>query len=405
MSSYLDMIEKATYYKERVMKSFLCKGIFPNKIAVEKKLEDINIRLAIYRNKAVTQGDNFDADEFNIAMEAILDDLRIIYKVLLKLSIDEYNNLQSFLNSHLSELETFARHCERKARFEMGNSYLGETVYLQTFGFDVTKENSTAIINLGRIQAPQGSKLACLFDGQDISPNDVLFKFGSRYCSPYSLNKDFFKMPGIASKKEYDYDTSQDVVVNNFQILKPENFIAKDESDYIIYGGKDMVMFTPASSPSSTPIRHFYDKVPGQTISFDEGGRLEFRVLNGSYINFSYSEAPVSQNFTGTSFEAINRKDQKIIIEFDRPFTVGFNTNGQLYAVKRRGTTEKGYLIYPYFDDLHSFHIVEYNRGEMFAFEDVTVTVSNLVLNTPLNIDMIAIKLLSTEGKEEEVDT
>lgn len=403
--NYLDMIEKTTYYKERIMKSFLQKGMFPNKLTVQKKLDDLNVRLAIYRRKAVASGENFDADEFNTGMEAILQDLCILYKVALKLSVDEYNDLQSYIDSHLTELETFARHCERKAKFEMNNSYLGETVYIQTYGFNIVRENSTATIHLGKVNAPQGSKIACLFDGQDIQPDSVLFKFGDKYCAPYSLNNDSFTVPGVAEVKEYDYETTKDVIINDAQILKPEKLDAKDESDYIIYAGKSEVMFTPASSPASTPIHHFYEKKPGQNISFDEGGRLEFRVLKGTYIHFSYSVAPTMQNFSGTAFDTIDKRDQKIILEFDRPFTIGFSTNGQIYAVKRRGVTEKGKLIYPYFDKLHTFHIVEHNCGKMYRYDDVTVTISNLLLSIPLVINMIGIKLLSTAGKEEEVDT
>lgn len=403
--NYLDMIEKVTYYKERIMKSFLQKGMFPNKLTVQKKLDDLNIRLAIYRRKVAISGSSFNADDFNAGMEAILQDLRILYGVALKLSVDEYNNLQSYLDSHLTELETLARHCERKARFEMSNSYLGETVYIQTYGFKILRENSSATINLGEILAPRGAKLACLFDGRDISPDNVLFKFGDKYCAPYSLNNDSFTVPGEAEIKEYDYENSKDIIVNGSQILKPAGLLeAKDESDYIIYGGKDEVMFTPASSPSTTLIHHFYEKKPGQNLSFSEGGRLEFRILKGSYIHFSYSVTPTVQNFSGTSFDTIDKTDQKIILEFDRPFTIGFNTNGQIYAVKRRGVTNKGSLIYPHFDDLHTFHIVEHCRGIMQTYKDVTVTISNLLLGSPLVIDMIGIKLLSTSGKEEEVD-
>lgn len=403
--NYLDIIEKTTYYKERIMKSFLQKGMFPNKLAIQKKMDDLNVRLAIYRKKAAASGSNFNADDFNAGMEAIYQDLRILYAVALKLSIDEYNNLQSYLNSHLTELETFARHCEHKAKFEIDNSYLGETVYLQTYGFKIKRENAMATIDLGEITAPQGSKVACLFDAQDITPNTVLFKFDDKYCSPYSLNNDTFTVPGVPNISEYDYETAEGTIINNAQILRPDNLSAKDESDYIIYAGKDEVMFTSASSPISSPIHNFYEKKPGQNISFNEGGRLEFRVVKGTYIHFSYSVAPVMQNFSGTSFDTIDKKDQKIIIEFDKPFTIGFSTNGQIYAAKRRGVTEKGNLIYPYFDKLHTFHIVEHNRGKMYHYKNVTVSISSLMMAIPLVINMIGIKLMATASKEEEVDT
>lgn len=402
--NYLDIIEKTTYYKERIMKSFLKKGMFPNKVTMQKKLDDLNVRLAIYRRKAVASGEYFNADEFNTGMEAILEDLRILYKIALQLSIDEYNSLQSYLDSHLTELETFARHCERKAMFEMNNSYLGETVFLQTYGFKISRENATATINLGDAKTPQGSRVACIFDGKNITPNNVLFKFNDKYCAPYALNNDSFVIPGKAKINEYDYDATDNVIVNDSQILKPETsekFTAKDESDYIIYAGRDEVTFTPASSS----FHRFVEKKPGQSISFNEGGRLEFRVLKGSYIHFDYSVAPTVQNFTGSSFDTIDKNDQKIILEFDRPFAVSFSTNGKVYAIKRRGMTEKGNLYYPHFDKLYTFHIVEYERGEMYTYKDVTVTISNLLLNTPLEINMIAIKLLATAGEEEEVDT
>lgn len=383
MSQYIDEIEKISYYRERIMQELTRLGVYPDTIAVSEWLEDFDAKLALFTHRYVSTGDNFDTEEFNEAFELIAADLKILYKLVYQLSIEKYKELKEYVDGHLAELQAMAKKYEYKTKFEIDSTSLGDTVFFQANGFDVTQDNSTARVNLGSIEVSNGSQLACIFEADNVADENVVFSFNGKNCSPYSLNRDFFTVPGEIKKNTYTYEVPDGETINSAHVMNVAGLAPSSSNKYIIYAGKDQVATT----------YDYYNKVEGTPLTFTDAGRVTFYVLNGSFINFDFSETPLSQNFTGTSIANLDTY-QKITFEYPLGFSFDFITDGDIYATKGEGVIQDDKLYYPNGDNVRDFYIEEHLMENKTTYDNVTVTVSNLKDNAALVINAIAIKEL-----------
>lgn len=381
MSQYIDEIEKINYYRERIMQELTRMGVYPDTITVNERLADFDAKWALFTHRHISVGDSFDAKAFNEEFQLIAEDLKILYRLVYQLAIKQYRELKDYVEGHLAELQAMGKKYEYKTKLEIDSTALGDTAFFQTSGFDVTMENTTARIALGPVEVSNGSKLACIFDGEDIKPEDVVFSFDGKNCSPYSLNRDFFTVPGAIKKNVYDYDVPEDETINSAHLMNPAGLTPDGRNKYIIYGGKDQIATN----------YHYYDKLEGTPITPPDAGRITFYVLNGSFIHFDFNKQPLSSNFNGTSLTNLG-KHQKITMEYSEGFSFDFLTDGDVYATRGEGIVQDGKLYYPNGDDVRDFFIEEYLMTEKKRYENVSVTVSGLKENTPLVINTIAIK-------------
>lgn len=186
MSYYLDQINKINYYKQKIIEELSSSGIFPNNILIQNKIDDIDTKLAIFQYISVSETDVFDVDKFNEDLLRIYNDLLILYSLTYKMSVNEYENIKSYAETHLLELEDLARMYEYKTKEELDSTSLGNTVFFQSNGFNITYNNGIAIIDLGKITLHNASKVACIFKAENVSSEQVVFNFDDKYnCSPY----------------------------------------------------------------------------------------------------------------------------------------------------------------------------------------------------------------------------
>ena len=138
MSYYLDQINKINYYKQKIIEELSSSGIFPNNILIQNKIDDIDTKLAIFQYISVSETDVFDVDKFNEDLLRIYNDLLILYSLTYKMSVNEYENIKSYAETHLLELEDLARMYEYKTKEELDSTSLGNTVFFQSNGFNIT---------------------------------------------------------------------------------------------------------------------------------------------------------------------------------------------------------------------------------------------------------------------------
>ena len=169
------------------------------------------------------------------------------------------------------------------------------------------------------------------------------------------------------------------------RIMNLTGFTPSIENRYIIYGGRNQI-----ATDSS-----YYEKENGVALSFSDAGRITFYVVGGTFINFTFNKKPLSQNFTGTSIEQID-KHQKFTMEYDVGFVMDFVTDGVVYATRENGIVRNGMLYYPTSSPVQTFYIEEYLMENKTSYKDVSVTISNLKDNRPLMINTIAIKELTS---------
>lgn len=389
MNQYTDEIEKINYYKQRIIKNLSQNGIFPDNLIVEERLKDIDTALAILQYIPYSESEMFDTDKFNEDFQRIYDDLLILYKLAYQICIKDFEQVKTYAETHLLQLEDLARKYEYKTKFEIDSTYLGNTIFFQANGFDIRQENGIAVIELGKIEVNNASKLACMFQANNIEDNQVVFSFDGNNCSPYSYNKDFFTVNGDIKMQSYSYNLPDDLVNNTEFEMAIDNFRPNANNKYVIYGGNNMIYSTLGS------FRTFYEKQKDTPISLTGGGKIVFYVINGSFISFNFSKQPVKTNFNGTKIDHLNNH-HKIVIEYYGDFTFDYVTDGKVYAVREIGIMKDNKLYYPNNDTISDFLIEEYTEGNKTTYDDVTVTISDSDQDVPLKIGMIAIKELVT---------
>lgn len=385
MTLYKDQIEKITYYKERIMQDLTKKGIYPDNLYVAERIASIDTKLSLFKHKYVSPGEKFNTQEMNESMLLIAEDLKILYLLVYRMSIEKYNELKSYLEGHLQELQAMAKKYEYKTKFEIDSTSLGKTIFFQANGFNTSINNTIATIELGSIEADNASKLSCIFDGDNISPENVVFSFDGKNCSPYSFNRDFFSVPGDVKTMNYDYTLPENEHVASAHIMNIPNFTPSPKNKYFIYGGHDYVALRYG----------FKKRESGTPFKFSSPGIVTFYVLNSTYINFDFSSQPLSKNFNDTSINK-PQKCQKITMEYEAGFSFDFITDGTCYATRNEGIIKDNKLYYPNGDDLTDFLIEEFYGGNKTTFKNVSVVISSLTKDTPLKINTIAIKELSS---------
>ena len=125
MSLYRDEIEKVNYYRERIIELMAKNGEFPNEIDGQKRLDDTDTGVAFFQYDNVISGESFDTTKFNDDMAAIRQDLLILYKLAYEQCIEEYQKLESYIDTHRKEREVLAKHYKLRTDLELATTSLG----------------------------------------------------------------------------------------------------------------------------------------------------------------------------------------------------------------------------------------------------------------------------------------
>ena len=372
---YIDEIEKIKYYKERIANQLARTGVYPDDAKVQAQLDHIDTRLSILQFKLCEEGEHLDLEQFNENFVCIYNDLSILYRVTYELAVRKFQQIKTKAETHLAEFESLALKYERKNRIESGSTSLGKTVFFQGSGFEMTENNGIARLDLGTLTLTQGAKIACIFESDTVSYGEAVFHIGDMTCTPYSLNHDFITIPGTPSIKKYTYTPKDDVRTSKMRQLLASGLEANPNNRYFVFAGKDKVEATQDSATA------YVDHNEAALMEFTGTGigKMQFYVLNGTYVDFTFSKQPLSKNFAGTRAEDIS-KYQLITIEYEGDFYCSFTTNGDVYAVAHEGAINESSLCYPGTEDLSDFYIEEY------SMESTKTYSAYLEINTPPSI-------------------
>lgn len=388
---YQDQIKKLAYYRARIIQEFARKGVYPDDSRISTRLNEIDTMLGVFQYMAVGNGDNFDTEKFNEDMTRVLTDLQILYQLAYEISVNDYNELRIYCETHLSQLQNMAKGYQYKTKFELDSTYLGNTIFFQSVGFDSVSNNGVTTIKLGTIEAESQSKLACIFDAENVNQRNVVFTFKDKNgivsnCSPYGYNKDFFVVPGNLKVNSYSYTTSGDKVSTPFICTPNDLTIVNPDNKYLLFGGKGFVQ-------SGYYDKKYIEKLSEVPITMNKSGIIRFYVIDGDYINFEFSTTPRSKNFKDNSITDMP-DHQEIVIEHGSNFSFDFVTNGTIYATRQQGMILSNELYYPVPDQVTDILIEEYAVGDKTQYEVSVVAGPFYDGNTPV-INTIAIKQLS----------
>lgn len=390
---FKDQKEKIAYYRARITKDLIRKGIYPDDDTVKDLLDKIDVSLAILQYIPVKEGDLFDAQKVNEDIARVYRDLIILYQLVYDISIKQYEELRLYGEAHLNELQGLADKYRYKTRLETSATYIGNTIFYQNSGYNFSKNNNIITVQLGEISAEQQSKLSMIFDCADISQEHVVFyltdkKTGQVYtCSPYDYNKDFFTVPGTLSKKTYTYAVKSRV--RSAFICTPKDLAGKISRDhrYKLYGAKNCISLGYLN-------KVFAEKLYGIPVEFTDASVCTFWIIGGTYISFNFSEEPMHKNFEGYEIKGLS-EHQKIVIEHNKAMSFDFVTDGTIYATHYEGRVQDSDLVYPALDKINDILIEDYAVGEKNTY-DVKVVAGPLLTGDIPVINCIAIKQLSS---------
>lgn len=392
MSLYADQQKKISYYYSRIIQDLAQKGIYPDNDRIQKQISNIDSMLGIFQYTNVGRSEEFDTKKFNEDMLRIWQDLKILYELALEITVKDYEELQIWCETYLTELQNMAKRYRYKTSTEMEQTYLGTTILHQSSGFDINNNNGVVTINLGDISVEAGAKLFCIFEAENVSSQNIIFRLIDKdndilSCSPYNYNHDFITVPGTLNKNTYSVSLNGMNVRTSF-FCTPESLSGKlsYNNKYKLYGGKDFMSFNYVN-------KLYAKKVVGVPVDMPEGGIVTFFILDSTYVNFEFSTEPKHKNFDGTVISEPLRC-QKIVIEHDSNISFDFVTDGTIYATCVDGIITNGELVYPTADQVDDIMIEEYCLGNNVTY-NISVKITNISGGNVPIIQNIAIKQLS----------
>lgn len=391
--NYLDVEKKIGYYKQRILQEFITKGIYPDNSLIESRLKSIDSNLALYKNYPVSTGKNFNANEYNERLRLISKDLEFLYELLYELTVKEYNKLQNFINSHLSELNSIVETYDKRAQYENNTTTLGKTLLFKNNSFSIEDRDSVTTINLGKLDISNAAVIACIANINNIKAEDVIFKFRESgksnwiNTSPYNYNNDLLTIPGELRKNNYEYKLQDNQTIKGPLFLDIGTEI-EPKNRYDILGGKNRI-FVNYKNDDGFIVEE--NPLTLDSLAFDKKAYINFYVVGGNSISFRFNKKPIAANFPIDTQRVDNLNYiHHFFIECDEGFSFEFEIDkGQVFAIKEIGIISDNKLYYTGSNQIKDFLIIETAIGDLKPYE---IKVECYNSNEDIDIDSIIIK-------------
>ncbi len=398
MDIYKDMIEKLKFHKNNIINSFIKKGYYASESEIQSKLADVDARLALFESYITKSGNYMNVKELNYCFAMIAKDIEILYKILEDILIKDYASLSVFVEASLTELESKAEYCRKRCSEEINSTTLGTTVFFKANAWDISENDETTTISLGQVQLVEGMEISCFADIEDIGESSVVFQFDNNdpeksfLALPYNYNENSYKVPGEISINQFPLIMPTTAVTNDYI---PITFEIDMQNRYKIAGAEGGMQVTYKNSGETFLFK--FANIDNAFVA-EEDCIVEFFVLDGNktdglFMEYSFTEAPVSTNFSLHNGEiALDKEAIRIMIECQKGLGMFFNIPaGTVYAsLEEPVIVNKKTLLYKGNWDIRDFVLREYVRTNTVTY-DVNVYVKSL--NSVIGkIDSIYIK-------------
>jgi hypothetical protein len=383
---FSDIQLKLNYYKEKIIQSYIKRGIYPNNKLIQSKLDDIDLRLAIFGKPTAKSGDTFNTKEINYAINEIYIDLTFLYNLLYKITVQEYNDLNNYIDSHIRELQDISDMYLKRANLESYSTALGTSIFFKHNDFDMTAKDDCVSIDLGTINIDNASKIVCIADINNVDYKNVIFKFinnsNNMSCNSYSYNHDSIIFPGDVTRNEYPITMHELQKINSLVNLP---IVADDTEDstFITLAGENKVMCKKIDSSGSIKEETVIDT---STLTLSDHSYIDFYVLNGVSISFRFNKNPIATNFNLNS-EIVTNLDyvHHFFLECEAGTTFDFEIEkGSVFAIQEKTIISEGNFYYSGNTEVTDFLIVQTLPGET-----QTYNASIEVYNTSISQDDI----------------
>lgn len=393
---YKDMSAKLAFHKEKIIQSFIDKGIYPTDERVQNLINSIDLGLPYLVAQEVKPGEEFDCEIYNAMVNSIYKDLELLYRILNELSIKEYVMLKSFIDTHLDSLENKVNFYKEKATQEVNSTSLGKTILFKNSNYNITTNNTIQTIKLGNILVHKASRISCYLNANEIEADKAVFVLTGPdnkqiNVTPYNYNQNSIVIPGNMNIKEYDYTIDDKQVISSMTKMDL-NTELNPTNKYEILGGKDKILVKQFGELTN---QQFINKPTSyDMLGFSEKSYIDFYTVGTKSITFRFNKKPINTNFSLDNYKVDNLNYiHHFFIECDAGFAFDFEIDGgQVYAIRSSGLILDNELYFPKTADIREFHIIEYEIGDPIIY-DCQLRIINDDAE-PINIDSIMIKEL-----------
>ena len=394
---YEDMIKKYHYYKNVVIKDYIKKGIYPNNSQIELAINRIDLALPILQGYNIHEGSKFDTAQYNKTLTQIYTDLLYLYELTYDVTVTRLNKFKSFLDTYVTDLNNKANTYYKRALIEKNSTALGDTILYET---NVVPEvnNNRCIINFDKeFELYKGSKLACFLNADNIQDDDVIFQFtdidsgNTYYGTVYNDNQYSFDVPGVLVSNIYNVNFDANTKLDSKTILSLSGSDYNINNKYKIYSGKNKMLIRNKETGECTVA----DIPINTTYYVDAHSFIEFYIIDGDSLTFTYNQKPLSANFKLTNNTIDTKVNNHVFMECDSDFAFSITLNqGTIYSYNNQSIyNNSSELIISNEHKLHDFLVYEYALKDNIANYNISVIINN-IQNTQFFIDNIAIKEL-----------
>ena len=396
IAEYKDMYKKFCFHKEEAIKSLLKQGIYPEDDIVDKAVANIDNRLALFKQYVFMPGKKVNVQELNHSLDMIHKDLEFLYEIVIDIYNNEYSKLTTYIESHLSYLESLVDKYEKRAQEETNSTTFGRTLFFESNSFDIETNDDRTIIDLGEIDLLSGTTIACFANVNNTESKDIAFSFETDDIDynfntlAYNYNNTKSIVPGELSVNIKDLELNKDFNITDSVRINMNNI--NTNSDYKIMGGKNHVLVKNLET-----MQEYLYEMPSfeTTLSIPFKAHISFYLIDGSEFEYMFNTRPIHTNFSlSNSNVKVTNENSYVFMETPENFTFGISlANGEIYAVKENGIIKDNALYYYVNKDVKTLQIREYVRDNTVKYK-AKVTIQSNDINY-LDIDSIYIKELS----------
>lgn len=382
---YKDEIKKIEYFKQRLIDQYLKLGKVISKNELEKKLEDFDLKLSIFKQAYIENGEKLDLEKFQEQKKDIYLDLKIIYEIIFDLAKNRLAKTQAKIEYTINYLQEKAKQFEYRNALESIGIF-GNTLYYATNGFNQLYTNGTIKIPLGSLDIKSGTYVMGTIGSNEFKNNErVIFHFDDYVVSDYFYNKDLLTILGNYDIKTYDFYLEENT--NTSFKIDLDNFVPEENNQYYIFGGKNMIkIYNP-----ETGEQKYIEKIENVPYMVDTDCIVSFYIYGSKKIVFDINDKYDNKSFNGYEINTPKQR-QKITIKANIGFILDFSTDGTVYADKTQGYIENKELYSNNsFGDIIDFMIEELAFGSSIHIDNAYVEIKNAV-NTFYDINYLLIK-------------
>lgn len=369
---YRDMLLKMDFHRKHIINAFIKRGYFPKNEEINEKLEQVNLRLALFKKQIFTSGETFNTKEINHMLAMLYTDITFLYKVLEDIQIEEYNKLLLNIETHMTNLEAIANHYKKRANEEINGTALGKTLLFKTDDWDIDFNDDSVEVAIGELELVQGAEISCFANINNTDKKNIVFEFNNSdpknnfIALPYNYNNDTYIVPGEIATKDYELSLDENFNINS-EIKIP--FPTNTQNKYKILGGKGKMVVTD----KDTDVVRVVD-IPTYDKPFiaNKSCFISFYVEGKGNIEYNFNKKPLHSNFSiQNGIINIEKDIQKVFLDVDEGFLCYFTFNDESigWATLENAVPYDNYLIYNGMILVRDFKVKEYIRDKTIKYD------------------------------------